>query len=1265
MSDNLLHIANLFEQLHHIQCQLRNDSDIEAPLFCLVDQQGYLQRFSSRWYQDLGWTEDKDQSASWLEWFDGSDQRSGREFLHTIFVGLAVASTTSLSAVNSTCASDGRSWVGRLTDSWGKQRWFIWHCIAATPKHCLLKATEATKVDPFNPFTDQAPTEAAFAALAELPFAESSANRPIAIASLEGRLLRISAAFAQRLGYSLSSLDERSQTTWAQLLDCSAIEQVMRQLLVEQPSPFCYRLRYRTSQGDWADYPAQLTLVRTATGLPSHGVLQLLDLPTELPTASTGQSPQRYEELISWVNGIFWEADAQTFQFTFVNSKAEEILGYPVADWLTKPRFWLDHLHPDDVGWVPTHCQNATRSLKDHQVEYRMIAADGRTVWLQDLIAVEAVNGQPLKLRGVMIDITARKQAQHSLYESERHLRLITDALPVGIAYIDVQQRYQFINKTYEQWLGLERSHMRGQTVQHVLGDDAYQLYLPHIQLALAGQQASIECDFPYADGTSHFVSINLIPNRVGAQTEGFFVLMYDLSDRKQAEEALKASEERFFKAFHASPDPTVIITFDDEHFVEVNDSFLETLGYSRDEVIGYTSLDIGLWVEPTVRTQMQTQLAKQGTISNQEVLYYTKQRSRRTFLLSAELVQLNGQVCILAVSKDISDRKLAEDRLHQQMERERMVADITQRIRQSLSLDVILNTTVDEVCQSLKADRVVVYRFLPDWSGKVVVESVRAGVMSILGQPITDFCFQNNWQTLYQQGRTRAVNDIFDGSIQPCHAELLAQFQVKANLVVPILQGESLWGLLIAHQCSRPRQWQPTEISFMKQLGSQLAIAIQQSELFEQVRQLNTTLEQQVQSRTDQLRQAYDFEATLKRITDRVRDSLDENQILQSAVEELGHTIGLRTCNAALYDLEQFLSQINYEYTTLDVPFQGYTMSMANFQQGYDQLLNGQYFQFCSLYPSPKRGHVAMLACPIQDDQGVLGDLWLINDVGYAFTEQDIRLTQQVANQCAIAIRQAQLYHQAQSQVEELERLNQLKDDFLSTVSHELRTPMSNIKMATQMLEINLARMGLFDLQQSSIKQYFQILKDEGEREISLINDLLDLSRLDAGSEPLVLETIDPFQWLTHIAEPFIKRAANQQQRFLLDLSNPISPLTTDLSYLERIFTELFNNACKYTPAGEQIRVCAISVWPSDRHHAAAALHISVTNTGVHIPAEECDRMFEKFYRIPNNDPWKHGGTGLGLALVKKLVEHLNATIEVETVQNSLTFILKFPLTP
>ncbi|HEY9858256.1 MAG TPA: GAF domain-containing protein [Candidatus Obscuribacterales bacterium] len=597
---------------------------------------------------------------------------------------------------------------------------------------------------------------------------------------------------------------------------------------------------------------------------------------------------------------------------------------------------------------------------------------------------------------------------------------------------------------------------------------------------------------------------------------------------------------------------------------------------------------------------------------------------------------------------------------LHQQTEWERLMGVISQRIRQSLHLEDILNTTVVEVRQFLQTDRVSIYRFEPDWSGTIVVESVGAKWSSLIGQETRDPCFGVTYISQYQQGHVRAVEDIYTAGIAPCYINLLAQFHVRAKLVVPILQGNQVWGLLLAHHCSGPRRWQPSEIKLVERLTTQVAIAVQQSELYQQVQHLNADLECQVQERTTQLQRSLEYEAMLKRITDKVRDSLDESHILETATAELVNVLGVSCCGTSLYEGEQLCTKIRHEYMTPNSVGCHLVPKAVEFPEIYQQLKQEQYSQFCEIIPAFGRGRLAMLACPIFDDQGVIGDLWLFKEKYAVFNELEIRLVLQVTNQCAIAIRQARLYESSQAQVEALEKLNRLKDEFLSTVSHELRTPMASMKMATHMLELSLEKERTKYADQPSSEgskttRYLQILKDECEREISLIDDLLDLQRLDAGNQSLELGVINLHNWLPAIIEPFVEKANNLQQTLQLQLPDQLPFLVSDASHLERVLAELLINACKYTPAQEHITVSATA--------QSETLQLSVRNSGVEISLDEQTRIFEKFYRIPNADPWKQAGTGLGLALVRKLVAHLGGSIQVQSANNLTSFIIELPL--
>ncbi|WP_254568241.1 histidine kinase dimerization/phosphoacceptor domain -containing protein [Oscillatoria sp. HE19RPO] len=195
-----------------------------------------------------------------------------------------------------------------------------------------------------------------------------------------------------------------------------------------------------------------------------------------------------------------------------------------------------------------------------------------------------------------------------------------------------------------------------------------------------------------------------------------------------------------------------------------------------------------------------------------------------------------NGDVIADGVMLNISDRKQAEEAMRQQVERERLLGAIAQRIRQSLDLTTILSTTVEEVQQVLGCDRVLVYRVWADGTGSAIAEAVKPGWLKVLNRVFPEEVFPPENYQRYIEGRICALVDRDSGQTLPCLVEFMKSIEVRAKLVVPIVEKDTLWGLLIAHQCSGPRQWQTGEIDLLASLATQLAIAIQQSELYERL---------------------------------------------------------------------------------------------------------------------------------------------------------------------------------------------------------------------------------------------------------------------------------------------------------------------------------------------------------------------------------------------------------------------------------------------
>jgi light-regulated signal transduction histidine kinase (bacteriophytochrome) len=169
------------------------------------------------------------------------------------------------------------------------------------------------------------------------------------------------------------------------------------------------------------------------------------------------------------------------------------------------------------------------------------------------------------------------------------------------------------------------------------------------------------------------------------------------------------------------------------------------------------------------------------------------------------------------------------------QFEQQTALFHVITRLREPLDLETIFQSTATEVRQLLSADRVGMFRFYPEsgWDdGEFVSEDVDPAYASAMAHKIHDHCFGEQFAARYQQGHMQVVADIHNAGLSDCHIEVLAQFQVKANLAVPLLQGQNLWGLLCIHQCKAPRQWQATEVEFVRQIANHLGVALQHAEI-------------------------------------------------------------------------------------------------------------------------------------------------------------------------------------------------------------------------------------------------------------------------------------------------------------------------------------------------------------------------------------------------------------------------------------------------
>lgn len=413
-----------------------------------------------------------------------------------------------------------------------------------------------------------------------------------------------------------------------------------------------YRLAFKDGQFRWFHSSGQA--VRDAAGKPIRMIGTITDITDRmLAEEALRQSEERYRALIDGVRTIAWEVDPVSFRFTFVSGAAEHVLGYPLSAWFSGT-FWYDHLHPDDRAWADACCREQTRLGRDHSLEYRMITADGRIVWLHDLASVVLRDGKVVGLRGVMIDITARKQAEEELEQFFR--------LSPGLLCVARGDRFIKVNPAFAQALGYTTEQLVSCSFLDLIHPDDVQATreeLTHIEGG--GQTLKFANRYRHADGTYRWLNWNAAP----ATPDGLiFASAQDITEERRAADAIRRSEEKFRRIVETAEEGVWVV---DEMWKTtfVNARMAEMLGWTQAEMMGRHIHDFmdAAAVEQSRPNMLDREAGRAATFD-----FRFAHRSGRdvwTLVSTNAITDDHGQfVGALAMVTDITARRAAEEAL-------------------------------------------------------------------------------------------------------------------------------------------------------------------------------------------------------------------------------------------------------------------------------------------------------------------------------------------------------------------------------------------------------------------------------------------------------------------------------------------------------------------------------------------------------------------------------------------------------------------------
>ena len=424
---------------------------------------------------------------------------------------------------------------------------------------------------------------------------------------------------------------------------------------------------------------------------------------------SLRKSEERYRELFENAKDANYVHDLNG-RYISVNRAAEKLSGYPRAEIIGKK--FSDFIPPEHLEVVS---KNLCRKLIDEgetKYEIDVVASDGRRVPVEVSSHLIYENGVAVGVQGTARDITERKRAEEALRQSEREYRGLFENAHDAILIFDPESEIVLeVNQRACEVYGISRSEFVGLSLATISSDVERGRKVIKETLE-RGMSHDFETVQRRGDGTEMFLHINAsvveYNGKIAIQS-----INRDITEQKRAEEALRQSEERFSKAFHSSPAALSITLLEDGRLLEVNAAFLRMTGFSREEVIGRSTLELGLW-DSQHRLTMAKALREHGPIVDFEIKFRKKSGEIRDALLSVELIQLGlGEPSVLGIAQDVTERNRAEEALQsyprqlieaQEAERQSIARELHDQIGQVLTAIHLNLQAVKETSESTEA---------------------------------------------------------------------------------------------------------------------------------------------------------------------------------------------------------------------------------------------------------------------------------------------------------------------------------------------------------------------------------------------------------------------------------------------------------------------------------------------------------------------------------------------------------------------------------
>jgi len=555
----------------------------------------------------------------------------------------------------------------------------------------------------------------------------------IAQLSLNEQFLRVNSRLCETLGYSSKTMLRRRCQDFVHPDDLSVTQGQLNELLIGKYPSFSMETRWHRSDDAWVWVDLTVSLVRNASSTPAYLIAVIQNIGDRKNAEEALQkSETRFRQIAETIEEVVWSADAASGKALYISPAYERVWGRTCASLYDNPESFLDSIHPDDRGCVLATLGKHRGTPFDQ--EYRIVRPDGAVRWIWDrgFPVRDPGTGHVTHYVGVALDFTERRQAGEALRLSESAIRELHEITSRKAVSFDQQirelldlgrRRFQLPIAAFTTLKGeqLELTAIRSDrpmmgegtllpqcsictetlkknstiTIEHLGNSEwkdgsacfffEFESYLG-TSLLVDGQTF----------GTICFMDYKPYRGRFSEADKDFLLLMarwitHELERQnsdlvlQNQEEALRASEERFSKAFRSSPYPMIVTDLETGRCLEVNEASLQAFGFERHEVIGKCTLTLGLWPNPAEGQKLIDRLTTEGSLQNLDMTIYTKTHSERRFLISCELIELNKTRCMVAVGTDITEQRRAEEALRRSEQAVRQAFEDRERLSQDL----------------------------------------------------------------------------------------------------------------------------------------------------------------------------------------------------------------------------------------------------------------------------------------------------------------------------------------------------------------------------------------------------------------------------------------------------------------------------------------------------------------------------------------------------------------------------------------------------